>query len=89
VASIDALAVGVLCVDLGAGRTRKEDTIDPSAGAVLLKKTGDRVERGETLIVLHAGRDIDAGAMVRRMQEAYTVLEQQSEKAPLVAGRIG
>jgi pyrimidine-nucleoside phosphorylase len=89
VASIDALAVGVLCVDLGAGRTRKEDTIDPSAGAVLLKKTGDRVGKGETLAVLHADRDIDAGAMVCRMQEAYTVLEQQSEKAPLVAGRIG
>ncbi|MDM7926165.1 MAG: thymidine phosphorylase [bacterium] len=89
VAGIDSLVVGKLCVDLGAGRSRKEDAIDPAAGAVLLKKTGDRVEKGETLVVLHADRDIDAGEAVRRMQAAVAVSDRPAKAAPLIAGRIG
>ncbi len=89
VAGIDSLAVGKLCVDLGAGRSRKEDAIDPAAGAVLLRKTGDRVGRGETLAILHADRDVDAGEAVRRMQAAYKISERSEKAAPLIAGRIG
>lgn len=89
VAGIDSLAVGKLCVDLGAGRNRKEDVIDPAAGAVLLKKTGDRVEKGETLALLHTDRDIDLEEAVRRMQAAVAVSDQPGTPAPLIAGRIG
>ncbi len=89
VAGINAAAVGVLCTDLDAGRSRKEDVIDPAAGAVLLKKTGDRVERGETIAVLHADRDIDTGEAVRRMQAAYEITDRPPAPVPLIAGRIG
>lgn len=89
VAGIYAAAVGILCTDLGAGRSRMEDAIDPAAGAVLLKKKGDPVGKGETLAVLHADRDVDADAMVRRMRTAYMITEQPAAEAPLIAGRIG
>lgn len=89
VAAIHAAAVGVLCTGLGAGRSRKEDPIDPAAGAVLLKKTGDRVEKGETLAVLHADRDIDPDEAVRRMRAAYEISNRPATGAPLIAGRIG
>lgn len=39
---------------LGAGRINKDDKIDLSAGIVLIKKTGDKVERGESIAVMHA-----------------------------------
>jgi len=35
--------VGKLASILGAGRNKKEDTIDPSVGIVLAKKVGDKV----------------------------------------------
>lgn len=38
----------------GAGRQRKDDIIDPAAGIVLHKKTGDNVEAGETVATLFA-----------------------------------
>lgn len=50
---MNAEGIGSVCVELGAGRLRKEDKIDPSAGIILRKKTGDRVEKGETIAVLY------------------------------------
>ncbi len=48
---IDAEKIGAASVILGAGREKKGDPIDPSAGIILKKKTGDYVRRGETLAV--------------------------------------
>jgi len=50
---MDAEACGMASFALGAGRARKEDSIDYSAGIVLNKKTGDKVTFGETLATLH------------------------------------
>ena len=48
---MDTEGIGVASVMLGAGRNKKEDTIDYSAGILLRKKYGDRVEAGETMEV--------------------------------------
>lgn len=50
---LDAEAVGTASMLLGAGRTRAEDTVDPAAGIILNKKTGDRVSAGEPIAMLH------------------------------------
>jgi thymidine phosphorylase len=49
VRSIDALQVGLLGIELGVGRRRLGDRVDPGAGFVFHKKVGDRVEVGEVL----------------------------------------
>ena len=56
VQEIDALSVGLAATTLGAGRTKVDDEIDPKAGIVLMKKVGERVERGDLLAVLHTDR---------------------------------
>jgi pyrimidine-nucleoside phosphorylase/thymidine phosphorylase len=55
VEAIDAEAVGLAAMALGAGRARVEDRIDPAAGIVVHKRLGDTVERGEPLCTLHGG----------------------------------
>jgi pyrimidine-nucleoside phosphorylase len=50
VTGIDALAIGHASVGLGAGRLRKEDEVDPTAGFVFAKKPGDPVDPGEVLL---------------------------------------
>ncbi len=51
---MDTEALGQSALLLGAGRNRKEDTIDPLAGIRLFKKTGDAVCRGDILAVFYS-----------------------------------
>jgi thymidine phosphorylase len=67
-AAIDARAIGLATVALGAGREKKGDRIDLAVGMVLHAKVGDRVEPGQPLIEIHAndrGRLEQARALVR------------------------
>ncbi len=57
--------IGVLATELGAGRQKADDVIDPRAGIVFKKKIGDRVERGETLAILYTERE----AVLERAQQ--------------------
>lgn len=54
VQEIDGEEVGRLAGMLGAGREKKEDDIDPSAGIVLAKKVADRVEKDDVLAYVYA-----------------------------------
>jgi pyrimidine-nucleoside phosphorylase len=53
VANIDALKIGWLGVEIGVGRAKAEDKVDPSAGFEFFVKTGDKVSRGDLLATLH------------------------------------
>jgi pyrimidine-nucleoside phosphorylase len=78
--ALDAEAVGLAAVELGAGRARKEDKVDPAAGLLLRKRVGDDVRQGEVLAELHArdGERLEAGA--KRLRTA--VLIDASPPAP-------
>lgn len=49
---MDAFSLGMLSVELGAGRRTKDDKVDPSAGFILNKKIGDDIRKGETICTL-------------------------------------
>jgi pyrimidine-nucleoside phosphorylase len=49
VTGLEAEAVGLAAVRLGAGRERLDSAIDPAVGMVFEKKVGDRVETGERI----------------------------------------
>lgn len=53
ISNINALEIGKLARDLGAGRLTKEDIIDPEVGFVLNKKVGDKVNEHDTLITVY------------------------------------
>ncbi|UYO35601.1 pyrimidine-nucleoside phosphorylase [Bacillus zhangzhouensis] len=63
VAEIVADEIGVAAMILGAGRATKEDNIDLSVGIMLNKKVGDHVEKGDSLVTLHANREDVANVM--------------------------
>jgi pyrimidine-nucleoside phosphorylase len=86
IAAIDAEAIGLAAVDLGAGRKRKGDPIDPGVGIVLHSKIGDRVAPGERIGEIHA-RDRDAAtAAAQRVASSLTLTENDVEPPPLVYG---
>jgi len=51
---IDAYKIGLCARELGAGRFKKEDNIDPSAGIIIYKKEGEKVKKGEIVLRIQA-----------------------------------
>jgi thymidine phosphorylase len=85
---LDARAVGVAVWRLGAGRSRKEDAVSPSAGAVCLRKPGDAVEAGEPVLVLHADDESRLPAALAALETAIEIGPEPPEPRPLVHERI-
>lgn len=72
VSAIDTAQIGVAASMLGAGRERKEDTIDPAVGIIVEKKLGDRVDAGDAIAIINANdpaRIPEAESLIRT---AYT-----------------
>ncbi|MEN9715685.1 MAG: hypothetical protein RJA35_1152 [Actinomycetota bacterium] len=63
---LDALSVGIASWRLGAGRARKEDSVQFGAGIELHAQVGDRVVAGQPLLTLHT----DESERFERAQEA-------------------
>ena len=54
ITGVDALSIGRAGVSLGIGRSTSDDSVEALAGIEILKKTGDAVAKGETLLRLWA-----------------------------------
>jgi pyrimidine-nucleoside phosphorylase len=88
-AAVDAEGLGHASGDLGAGRKKKGDAIDPSVGIVFLPKIGDRLVAGQELGRVHARSEGDAQAGVRAVHATMTIGDEPVEPPPLVFGWHG
>ena len=90
VAEIPARAVGLASVELGAGRRRVEDDVDPRVGFELHVKPGDAVEKDQSLATVHARTDADAESAARRLSEIIRLEPEDGERTPrpLVIERV-
>src|SRR6267143_272948 len=84
IGSIDAQAIGIAAMTLGAGRATKDDVIDPAVGVVLVRKVGDPVKQGEPLAVVHASDAGKANEAVGRVKAAYHVASWEPLRRPLI-----
>ena len=87
--AVDAEALGRASGDLGAGRKRKGDPIDPAVGIVFRAKIGDRIEVGQELGEIHARSDQDAERCAATIRAAITIEDRPVEAPPLVLGWHG
>lgn len=88
VSSLDALLVGRTAVALGAGRDKKGDSVDLSAGIMLLKKPGEPVMAGEPVMELRYNDESRLAAAVALATQAMVVGDRAPEDAPLVMGWV-
>ena len=65
IVKMDAGRIGMAAVQLGAGRHKTSDPINPTVGFSGIRKTGDRVSKGEPLLWIHAASEADADASAR------------------------
>lgn len=84
ITEIKARQIGYASQQAGAGRERKEDSIDLSAGILLLKKVGDFVKKGEPLAEV-MGTDADRVELGRQAAApAFSIGPKAPEHQPLI-----
>jgi len=88
VQSIDALEVGLSGVEIGVGRARKEDKVDPAAGIVIEAPVGARVGAGEPLAIVHARSQELAQKVIPRLQNAWRLSAHEVKRPPHVLARV-
>jgi pyrimidine-nucleoside phosphorylase len=86
---VEPRAIGIAVVQLGGGRQRMEDTIDPLVGAVVPVKPGDVVARGQPIAFVHARDRAAARGAASRVATAIRLGESPpSGVLPLVSHRV-
>jgi pyrimidine-nucleoside phosphorylase len=88
VESIDALAVGLSALELGAGRSRKEDKVDHAAGLVIHAPVGAHVRAGEPLVTVHARSRELVDRVVPRLEKAWRLIATEVRRPPHVLARV-
>jgi pyrimidine-nucleoside phosphorylase len=88
VEAIDALEVGLAAVELGAGRIRKEDTVDHAAGLVIEAPVGKAVRKGDALVTVHARSHELIDRVIPRLRSAWRLSDSEVRRPPHVLARV-
>jgi len=82
VSGFDAYKTGVALIYMNAGRFTKESSIDHRAGIRVLKRTGERIDRGEPVYEVFA-KDLNCEAE-RLLKESFSVSPSAAEEVKLI-----
>jgi pyrimidine-nucleoside phosphorylase len=74
--SIKALEIGTASMKLGGGREKLDDIIDMTAGIMLNKKVGDKIEKDELLCTLHTNKE-NVDNIVKMVENAFTIVNEK------------
>lgn len=74
--SISTFELGMAAVELGAGRLRKDDKIDPSAGIIFNYKIGDKISKGDVIAEIFS----DKKKSILNVEKNFNQLVEFSEK---------
>ena len=80
---LNALELGTLAMQIGAGRRVKEDNINHAVGIVLNKKDGDFVQKGDLLAIVHTDTELSE-EWIRDFYQCFEIDEKEQQKTPLV-----
>lgn len=86
--SMNTEQCGIASVALGAGREKKEDSIDFSAGIILTKKVGDTVLKGETIAKFYSSSLDKCKTAEKIFLNAITISDEKPNDIPIVHARI-
>jgi pyrimidine-nucleoside phosphorylase len=85
VVDVDAMAVALAALRLGAGRAKAADQVDPAVGVSGLAKMGERVVAGGTLAVIHANDEAALAEARAMLTKAIVIGDTPPDLPPLIA----
>jgi pyrimidine-nucleoside phosphorylase len=87
VARIEPRRIGRAIIELGGGRQKVDDVVDPTVGFVITARPGDVVRAGEPIASIHARTDEAAGRAAAALRAAITIGESAAP-LPLISHRV-
>lgn len=84
VAKIATRDIGLCVVELGGGRKKATDQVDPAVGLTHLKGIGETVSAGAPLGQVHAATDAAAQAAIKAVQNAYEIGKPPAQSTPIL-----
>ncbi|MGI9537099.1 MAG: thymidine phosphorylase [Desulfocapsaceae bacterium] len=85
---IDSAGIGFSAQLLGAGRSAKEDVIDPAVGLKMQVRVGDRVEEGAEIVRLFVNRKDNLQRSEDHVRRSISIGEEPVQIVPLIHDRI-
>ncbi len=89
VTSIDAEDIGLASNMIGAGRDKKEDTIDPAVGIILEVKIGEKVDAGSVLCRLYFTKEDRVDDAAEMVEDAFRISAQKPDERELILEVVG
>jgi len=89
ISKIDALSMGKALVQLGGGRIRKEDEVDPGVGFILNKKVGEKIEKGELLYTIFYNDETKLKNAKQYLKNCFEIVNNKDfEQEKLILGQM-
>jgi len=84
VQSMNAKEIGKIVCELGAGRIRKEDSIDNAVGIILNKKVSDKVEKEDLLVTIYANSKEKLEEAKKNLLEVIKIENREVKKPKMI-----
>lgn len=84
VEKIHAESIGLIAMELGAGRATKESVIDLAVGIVLNKKRGEQVVKGDVIAYIHSNDENNIEKAKKDILNNYVISPNYVDNIPLI-----
>jgi len=84
IADIDTLAIGNAICEIGGGRTKAEDEVDPGVGFASELKIGDRIGSGDPIGILFFRNPYQFDSISSKLAGAYSIVQEPSHPIQLI-----
>jgi pyrimidine-nucleoside phosphorylase len=88
VARVEPKTIGRGIVEMGGGRTKIDDSVDPSVGFVITARPGDWVEAGEPLATIFASNRSGIETGRQALRSAIRIADEADPPLPLISHRV-
>lgn len=88
VTGIDTRVLGEIVVQLGGGRMREDDRIDPAVGLSDIARLGAQVDNATPLARIHTSDEDKGRAIAATLRRAFTLADGPIDAPPLIHERI-
>ena len=80
--------IGRACIVLGAGRKAVDENIDPAVGISGIVKTGNRVNKGDPLLLIHSNSTKKTDEAKSLLDKAFSISTETPEPTVLITSTI-